>query len=330
MTNCRDATALVASLSVSQSAVKGPPMVNSAAIADLLNVAWAETAALPRVVAPPVEMQPWTPEKASSVLEAAADGTFTIERDGLPVSLLLATADADGLGHLSCLATHPAYRRQGLATDCLIRALDSLKSRGVRRVETGYFTDSRVTSACAFLEARSFTVREPDRQNIVMQIDMDQYEPLPIVLPEGFRMETLCPDWVPLWLQTKDRVFGGTTASDWFEKTFSHRWDFEWDGWKTLWQGDEMIGLSSADLFRDPDHRETYSGAQIEYVGVVEGFRGLRLGEMLVRSCVNYVKGLQVKPCQLITQPFRIPAVTLYERLGFRLVRENRTYEMKL
>ncbi|MHB8995245.1 MAG: GNAT family N-acetyltransferase [Armatimonadota bacterium] len=305
-------------------------MANAAAIADLLNAAWAEAAALPRVVAPPVEMQPWTPEKASSVLEAAADGVFTVERDGLPVNLLTATAEADGVGYLSCLATHPAYRRQGLATDCLSRALDFLKSRGLTRVETGYFTDSRVTSACAFLEARGFTVREPERQNIVMQIDMNQYEPVPIVLPEGFRIETLRPESIPQYLQTKDRVFGGTTAPDWFEKTFSHRWDFEWDGWLTLWRGEEMIGLSGADLFRDPDHPETYSGAQIEYVGVVEGFRGLRLGEMLVRACLNYIKDLQVKPCQLITQPFRVPAVTLYERLGFRLVRENRTYEMTL
>jgi ribosomal protein S18 acetylase RimI-like enzyme len=310
--------------------VKGAPMVNAAAIADLLNVSWAEAAALPRVVAPPVELQPWTPEKVSSVIDQAPNGVFAVEIDGLPVSLLVATVDADGLGHLSCLATHPAYRRQGLATDCLNRALACFKGLGVARVQTDGLTDSRVTSSCGFLEARGFAVREPDRQNVVMQIDMDQYEPVPIVLREGFRIESLRPEWVPLWLQAKDRVFGGTTASDWFEKTFSHRWDFEWDGWLTLWQGEEMIGMSGADLSRDPDHRETYSGAQIEYVGVAEGFRGLRLGEMLVRACLNYVKDLHVKPCQLITQPFRVPAVTLYERLGFRLVRENRTYEMKL
>ena len=305
-------------------------MVNAAAIADLLNVSWAEAAALPRVVAPPVEMQPWTPEKASSVLEAASDGVFTFERDGLPVSLLMATADADGLGHLSCLATHPAYRRQGMATDCLRRALSFLRNHGVTRVETGYFTDSRVTSACAFLEANSFTIRDPEHQNIVMQIDMSQYEPVPVSVPEGFRIEILRPDTIPQYLEAKDRVFGGTTAPDWFAKTFSHRWDFEWEGWQTLWHGEEMIGMSGADLFRDPEHPEAYSGAQIEYVGVMEGFRGLHLGEKLVRSCLNYIKVQEVKPCQLITQPFRVPAVTLYQRLGFRHVRENRTYEMKL
>jgi ribosomal protein S18 acetylase RimI-like enzyme len=305
-------------------------MVTAAAVAELLNVSWAEAAALPRVVAPPVEMQRWTPDKASSILEAAADGVFAVEREGLPVSLLMATADADGLGHLSCLATHPDHRRQGLATDCLSRALSFLKRQGVTRIETGYFTDSRVASACSFWEARGFSVRDAEHQNIVMQIDMDLYEPVPISLPEGFRIETLRPEMIPQYLQAKDRVFGGTTAPDWFEKTFSHRWDFDWDGWKTLWHRDEMIGMSGADLFRDPDNLETYSGAQIEYVGVAEGFRGLRLGEMIVRACLNHIKAREVKPCQLITQPFRVPAITLYQRLGFRHVRENRTYEMKL
>ena len=303
-------------------------MVNAAAIAELLNVSWAEAAALPRVVPWPDELPPWTPEKVASVIENAPDGVFVAQRDDLPISILVATAAPDGVGRLSCLATHPAHRRQGLAGGCLKRALQFLKSQGVTRVETSHFVDSRVTSACGFLETSGFTVRDPQHQNIVMQIDMDKYQPVPLVFPLDYHLEVLRPEWIALWLQTKDRVFGGTTAADWFEKTFSHRPDFEYEGWMTLWRGDEMIGMASADLFRDPAHPDNYSGAQIEYVGVVEGHRGLHLGELVVRACLNYVKDKGIKPCQLITQPFRVPAITLYERLGFRHVRDNRTYEM--
>jgi ribosomal protein S18 acetylase RimI-like enzyme len=298
------------------------------AIAELINAATAEARALPRLVAWPVELPLLTPEdserrRAEGWLGA---GLFTAERDGRLVSLVDVRALEDK-GQIGWFATHPDYRRLGLATECFQRACEYLRAAGVTSLQTEGFVDSRVVSACGFLEASGLTVRAPQQQNIVMQIDMDAYEPVSIVLPADFRIESLRPEWVPQWLQTKDRVFGGSTPADWFEKTFSHRWDFEYEGWMTLWRGDEMIGISGTDLFRDPEHRENYSGCQIEYVGVVEGHRGLRLGEMLVCSCLNYAKALKVKPCQLITQIFRVPAVTLYERLGFRHVREIRVYE---
>lgn len=302
---------------------------DAASIAALLNAAYAETRALPRVVAWPVE-KPLMTEADIATGRRHAPDEFIIERNGVVVSGVAVRAEANAGGSLAWFGAHPDYRRQALASDCLHRALDRLRDSNVERVQTSHFIDSRVASACGFLEAHGFTVREPQQQNIVMQIDMGEYQPLPIALPPDYRIEALRPEWIPLWLQTKDRVFGGSTAEDWFEKTFSHRWDFEWGGWMSLWRGDEMIGMSSADMFRDPEHRESYSGAQIEYVGVVEGHRGLRLGEMIVRSCLDYVKALDVKPCQLITQPFRVPAITLYQRLGFRHVRENRVYEMKL
>jgi len=304
-------------------------MPTESAVAKLLNAAWAEAAALPRVVAWPVELPPLTGHDAQARREQGwlGKGLFTAERNGKLVSLVDVTC-AGETGQIGWFGTHPDRRRQGLASDCLRRGLEYLKAKGAKCLQTEGFIDSRARSACGFLEAHGLTVREPQQQNVVMQIDMDSYEPVPIVLPTDYRIETLRPEWMPLWLQTKDRVFGGNTAPDWFEKTFSHRADFEWHGWMTLWRGDEMIGLSGADLFRDPASG-TYSGAQIEYVGVVEGHRGLRLGEMIVCACLNYIKARGI-PCQLITQRFRIPAVTLYERLGFRHVRENRVYEMVL
>lgn len=62
-------------------------------------------------------------------------------------------------------------------------------------------------------------------------------------------------------------------------------------------------------------------------MGVLPEYRGLGLGECLMRACLNYVHQHHVKPCQLITQPFRKAAIGLYEKLGFRVVRENRIYE---
>jgi ribosomal protein S18 acetylase RimI-like enzyme len=303
--------------------------VDAGRIVELLNEAWAEARGLPRVVAWPVERPPLTGADILAARERTLD-EFVIERDGKLVSCAAVAPIGEDKGVVAWFATHPQYRRQGLASQCLTQALNFLRDQGVAQVHFDSIVDSRVTSACGFLEAQGFEVRDPEHQNIVMQIDMDGYEITPIVLAEDYRIESLRPEWIPEYLAAKDRVFGGVSAPDWFEKTFSHRWDFEWDGWMTLWKGDTMIGMSGADLFRDPAHPDQYCGAQVEFVGVEEGHRGLQLGKMLVCSCLNYIKERDVQPCQLITQIFRTPAVTLYLRLGFRHVRENRTYQRSL
>jgi len=227
-------------------------------------------------------------------------------------------------------ATHPDHRRKGHASACLQRALAHVRERGAAAIRTHGFTDSRNTAACAFLEHRGFTVRDPEHQNIVMQIDMDHYEPRPVELPEGYRVTSLRMDRLQDWVTVKDAVFESKTTPEWFMANFGSRPDFDPAGWHVLYCEDEPIGIAGADFHRDPAHPETISGCQIEWVGVLDTHRGKRLGESLMRTCLNYTKQHGVNPCQLITQIFRQAAVLLYEKLGFRHVREDRTYERPL
>ncbi|MEN6548481.1 MAG: GNAT family N-acetyltransferase [Armatimonadia bacterium] len=301
------------------------------AIAALLNAAYEPLRALPRVVPEPVEPALVTPEE---IVARRAQGWFgenctATMRDGKLVALLdfQVTGDEASIG---AFVTHPDYQRQGLGSANLATALEAMRATSAATVRTASFVDSRNLAACDCLERAGFTVRDPEHQNIVMQIEMDAYQPLPVELPPGYRIESLRLEWLEAWMTVKNRVFESSGGPDWFRSVFADRWDFEPQGWHVLFHGDEMIGTAGADLHRDPAHPNRYSGCQIEYVAVYSEHRGLRLGEMLVGACLNYAKRLGVKPCQLITQPFRVPAIKLYERLGFRKVRENRTYERLL
>lgn len=301
------------------------------AIALLLNAAYEPLRTLPRVVPQPVE-PPIVTQKEITARRAEGwfgDNCITTMRDGKLIALLDFQVKGDQAS-LGAFATHPAYQRQGLGSASLTAALEAMRATGAATVRTASFVDSRNLAACACLEKAGFTVHDPEHQNIVLQIDMDRYQPLPIELPPGYRIEALRLEWLEAWMTVKNRVFESSGGPDWFHSVFANRWDFEPQGWHVLFQGDEMIGIAGADLHRDPAHPEAYSGSQIEYVAVYPEHRGLRLGEMLVATCLNHTKRLGVKPCQLITQPFRVAAIKLYERLGFRLVRENRVYERLL
>lgn len=307
------------------------PQATDASIADLLNAAYEPLRALPRLVPQPVETAVVAADDIRRQREAGwfGDACLTAMREDQLAALMdLHTVGTDA--QIGAFATHPAYQRQGLASALLAQGLDRAREAGCQSIRTASFVDSRNAAACALLEQHGFAVLDPDRQNMVMQIDMDGYVPQAVALPEGYELRSLRMDRLDEWIAVKDAVFGGTTPPEWFTNTFSHRPDFDPTGWLMIYHETTPIGIAGADFHRDPARPEVISGCQIEYVGVLDNHRGKRLGELIMRACLNNTREHSVKPCQLITQEFRTAAVTLYEKLGFRRVRENRIYQLSL
>lgn len=301
-------------------------------LAQLLNESWAEARDLPRVAPVPGELPLLTP---AAVREHRAEGwldpALTVVSGGhQPVMLAEARQVDEEVAQIGWLATHPAVRRQGLARQGVQRLLKELQARGVKLVRT-MMVDSRLGGLCAFWEAMGFAVQDPHGQNIVMKADLAACPPPPpIGLPPPYVLRPLQPEDIPAWVNAKNRVFESHSEAGWFETTFSSRWDFDWDGWLVITREDEIVGLAAADYHRDPARPEAVSGAHIEYVGVLPECRGLRLGEALMVACLRHILNRGLSECTLITQPFRVPAIRLYERLGFRLRRENRCYQREL
>jgi len=265
--------------------------------------------------------EPWTPRE--ELLDTLTSDQVCVEAShvalegGNPVSAALAVGSGEKCGWWR-IATAPDHRRRGLARACVEAGESALRRQGAQEaVATDAVVDSRWQAAESFLEALGYELEDPEKRNITMVAP--DWSPQEVELPEGFSFETLREDTLGEWIALRNEVFGSEHDTDWFRGRFMERSDYDAAGWKIIRHEGRMIGISSAVCVsgeRDPEHLR---GAQIEWVGVLEEFRGLHLGEKLVVACMNHAAESGFLPVLLITQPFRVPAISLYEKLGFRI-----------
>ena len=288
-------------------------------VARLIHQAFAEHADLPPREFFFIPAHRLGVERMTEVLsgeQVVADCSFVAIEAGQPISAVIARRHDSAIGWWR-IATHPTRRRQGLASACLAAAEEALRATGASQAFTADTVDSRWEPAAGLLRRAGYQLDGPDRRNISMRLEMEGWRERPVSLPDGYEMTTFTQDRLEAWTQCRNRAFESDVAPTWFLDTFAGRPDFDPAGWHMIRRGDEVVAISGALACNDPADPGRVAGGMIEYVGVVPECRGLGLGESVVVACLNYLKGRQVSPAVLLTQPFRVPAVRLYEKLGF-------------
>ena len=306
-------------------------------IATLINEAYSERWGLPRLSIAGLDWEPVTAEGlAEEVLHGRLprEGLF-VAREGERILSLawgrVVGEDLDRVLEVVYLATRRERRKQGLATACLSAVLDWGRNAGAVRARVAGFVDSRLRAVCGYLEAQGFACHDPENMGINMAADALEYEPLPVVLPPGYRLTTFRPgmDEQP-WADLRNEIFGEPLwTAEQFRERFGSAPYFDPRGWVFIEnEGGKKVAQSGIVIARDEDGRVT--GAAIEWVGALPEARGLGLGQAAVVACLNYARQFEPEPLVLTTQYYRKPAVALYEKLGFRTAREYRHYEREL
>ncbi len=289
----------------------------AADVASLIEECFAEHRKAPPLtfLAPP---EPWTRlEDLLATLTSDAlyhEASHVAIEDGRPVSTALAIRGPDGPGWWR-IATAPRFRRQGLAAACVAAGESELAAAGQHEVRTHATVDSRWEAADGFRRSLAYDLDDPDRRNITMVAP--QWTPRPVELPDGYQLDTLRENHLDEWMAVRNEVFGGAHGPGWFRERFMSRPDYDPAGWKIARHEGRIVGISAAVCTSGERDPECLRGAQIEWVGVLHEHRGLHLGEELVVACMNYASERDFLPVLLITQPFRVPAIRLYEKLGF-------------
>jgi len=91
-------------------------------------------------------------------------------------------------------------------------------------------------------------------------------------------------------------------------------------------QTDEtIIGMAALSVFRVPSGLKAW----IEDVIVDEAQRGKGIGQALTEACIEHARALGVSSIHLTSNPKRIAANQLYQKLGFQHHKTN-LYQLKL
>ena len=91
-------------------------------------------------------------------------------------------------------------------------------------------------------------------------------------------------------------------------------------------QADEtIIGMAALTIFRVPSGLKAW----IEDVVVDESQRGKGIGEALTVACIDHARALGVSSIHLTSNPARVAANRLYQKLGFQR-HETNLYQFRL
>ncbi|MFW6155728.1 MAG: GNAT family N-acetyltransferase, partial [Armatimonadota bacterium] len=286
-------------------------------------------------IAPPMQLlrppEPWATR--AELLETltsdriCADAAHVALDAGRAVAAALAVRDGDQCAWWR-IATAAGHRWRGLASACIEAGERALRGAGQQAVQTDAVVDSRWEGAGKLFQSLSYHPDEPDHRNITMAAEA--WTPRGVAPPDGYTLDTLREGDLDEWIAVRNAVFGGERSVEWFHGRFMSRSDYDPAGWFVARHEGRMVGIAGAvcvEHERDPEHLR---GAQIEWVGVLEEHRGRRLGEELVVACLNYAARRDFLPALLLTQPFRVPAVSLYEKLGFRTIAAWRRWKKRL
>jgi GNAT superfamily N-acetyltransferase len=215
------------------------------------------------------------------------------------------------------VATRADRRREGLASECVRMGERALRDAGVERLTTETIVDTRWPGADALFDSLDYALVDPQERNITMVAD--EWEPRAPAVAAGYSIATLADASIDEWMTVRNAIFGGSSGPEWFHERFSRRPDYDPHGWHIVRHEGRIVGMAGALAVKDDWNGRRVRGGQIEYVGVLEEHRGLGLGEALMVACLNYLAEREHLPALLLTQPFRVPAVRLYEKLGFHI-----------
>jgi GNAT superfamily N-acetyltransferase len=295
-----------------------------------LNEAYADLRALHAVGVEGADYPEFT-EEGQATRDARGMRTFV----GLAGSEIISAASCDppnedGIALVRSVGTAPAHRRQGHASALLGRCEAFAESAGAKALRTGPFVDSRYKPACGLFARRGYHILGLDRSNMTMEIDLGRWEPREPQLPPGYRLVTFRPGDEQAWCAVKNAVFGGEVTPEWFRGRFGDQPNFDPEGWFFIEHEGRKVGIAGAIVWFADAQLTRANGALMEWVGVLDEERGKGLGEALVVACLMYLKRRNVYPNCVVSQYFRTAAVALYEKMGYGVIRECRTYEKLL
>ncbi len=138
----------------------------------------------------------------------------------------------------------------------------------------------------------------------------------PVRLPPGYEFRTFREGDEEVWCEIVNATMGGRHTPEQLRKNFTGREEFDPEGMFFITFGGRPVGTAFA-------WREKLDGGEIgrvHYVAVLEEHRGKGLGTAVTLLVLHRLREWGFKRAVLSTDDFRLPAIKVYLRLGFKPV----------
>lgn len=305
-----------------------------AEILDLVKAAYGPRAFMPREYYH-CELGPLVEDRwETGVLKTLAGGNAVIlgiQRGARLVGLVECWIEAETAGNaktvkVGWLCTHPRYRRRRVASTLLEEAVRFARSNGATRLVANTWIDTQAEPVVRFLRAAGFTALDADKCGICMGRSLRT--PLPPIppLPEGYRLRHFQTGDELRWTAVRNRCFDCNDPPEVFYKQFASNLPFDPEEMMFIEHAGEIVSMCGAVLDEVKLAGRPFRYGRLHWVATLPEHRGKGLGEISCIAALHYVKRKGLDHVCLITQPYRKPAIALYEKLGMRLLAASVTY----
>ena len=263
------------------------------------------------------------------------EGRFIAELDGKSVGLV--HADVDKLNQdrkgLIRLSVIPEFRGTGIERQLLETALMELKVRGMTAAQAWADSKNRgyiqLLERLGFKHVRAGSTMEMDLANVSQNIGENEHVAIR-PLQKDREEDTEMINWLDNEIYKGHFNFRPDTLEETRYFLFLSPYFKERETFFAVLNG-ERIGYVSVGIDEKYSLEKKVRAGRISSVGVLEGYRRRGIGTRLMLHGLETLKAKGMTKAILHVDDYNpTEALTLYEKVGFRVEKKDFTYERKL
>jgi mycothiol synthase len=263
------------------------------------------------------------------------EGRFIAELDGKSVGLVHAdvdklSQDRKGLIRLSVI---PEFRGTGIERQLLETALMELKVRGMTTAQAWADSENRdyiqLLERLGFKRVRLGSMMEMDLANVSQNIGENEHVAIgPLQKDREEDIELI--NWLDNEIYKEHFNFRPDTLEETRYFLFSNPYFKERETFFAVLNG-ERIGYVSVGIDEKYSLEKEVRVGRISSIGVLKGYRRRGIGTRLMLHGLETLRGKGMTRAILHVDDYNpTKALTLYEKVGFRVKKKDFTYERKL
>ena len=264
------------------------------------------------------------------------DGLLIAEWNGIAVGIVDAYVDPlreEPKGFVQSFGVLPRFRRRGIGKELVRRAVESLKTRGIKTANAWAQTDResciRLYGSFGFREIRAFSMMEADLASVPSELGEKK--------DVAIRKADLESDGDIQLLNRLDNEafsehfnFRPRTVDETRYMLFEMPW-FKGQNWFLAEEAGNPVGFLGTGIDIGLNEEKNLSWGWILDIGVLKPQRRQGVGARLMLHGMRVLRDIGMRNAMLYVDDMNpTGAIKLYEKVGFKVARRNLTLELRL